>query len=491
MVIIIVRSPIVRSQVVRRSKSNYFKICFFVLFFLTMDYGLLTMDCLYASFDTTYGIKNSAIAKSGVTALNDVSSMMLNPAGLAYVKGSEFLFEYQKLYLGTSRPEVDIPGYYNVDVSKGDFAVGFPLPKNIGGFGFYYTELNGTGLYRENTYSFCYARTLEEIFLKEKEEEFSYGFALKYLTLTYIKDEYTNDFFEKYGDESSGFASDVCIMYSPVRDLDFGLSLLNVMSSDLGLRYENKPEKMMFFGLAYRLNNGLKLSSAYSQKDSYPNNNFHFGMQTMPFFDTLTLRAGANRNEGSFGFSFDFKGLGGFYKIDYVFSMPLEMKDNNGSHGMALSFEIPPLIKSEIVEEKPQIPEIVADALASEIPEEKPELKPVEVPKKIDVKETMRKHYNKAIWHLKRNEDELAIKEFEEILKYDPNHKPSLVRIKEAKKRVEDKWKKKNMRLHWRKGVEFFQQKKYQEAKKEFEEILKFDPNHKPSLQRLELIKKK
>lgn len=447
-------------------RKNYclLKVVKWVLLTRLLAYSLT--HCLYASFDTIYGIRNSALANSGVAALSDVSSMFLNPAGLGYVKGTEFQFEYQKLYLGTSKPEIDIPGYYSVDVSKGDFAVGFPLPKNIGGFGFYYTELEGTGLYSENTYSFCYASTLEEIFLKEKEEEFSYGFALKYLTLTYIPDEYTNDFFEKYGDQSMGFAFDFGIRYSPVKNLDFGISLLNAMSSDLGLLYENKPEKTMFLGLAYRLDNGLKLSSAYSQKDSYPSNNFHFGVQTMPFFNTLTLKSGINRNEASLGFSYDFKSLGGFYKIDYVFNLPLEMKDNNGSYGMALSFEIPPLISRDEFIRPTEEEKIEPAEIKPEIPEEKPQIP--EIPK-IDVKKIMRAHYNKAIWHLQRSEDEKAIKEFEEILKLDQNHKPSLIRIKAAKKRIEEKNKKKKMRIHWQRGVELFQNKKYWDAKVEFE----------------------
>ncbi|RLD17040.1 MAG: hypothetical protein DRI36_04790 [Caldiserica bacterium] len=53
--------------------------------------------------------------------------------------------------------------------------------------------------------------------------------------------------------------------------------------------------------------------------------------------------------------------------------------------------------------------------------------------KTMDKKELMRKHYMKGIEFMKRKEYEKALKEFEEVLKYEPNHKPSLIRIKKIK----------------------------------------------------------
>ncbi|MEW6555842.1 MAG: hypothetical protein AB1349_00630 [Elusimicrobiota bacterium] len=479
--------------------------------FLTFifHFSFFIFHCLYASFSDINITKNDGLAKSGVASISDISASVINPAGISLIKGTQVSVEYQKLFVGLKGPSYEVDGFNKLDISNSFLGLATSLPKNIGAVSFYWKSFTSYNQYLENVYALCYARNLEEIFLREKEEEFSVGVSLKYLTVGYTADEYTQDFFDKYGNTASGFSSDLGLKYSPVRGLDFGVAFLNIYSSDLGLVYENKPEKQTFLGASYKPINYLTATCAYSFKESYPSQNVHLGAEFELLRKLITLRSGINRDEITTGWTLK-GGKWGNFNINYAFAYPFQLVSSYGSHILSVVFELPPTAaeEPETVTPAPPAPPVTEQPQPEPVPTEiekpveavpPPPLPEPQVPKPVpkqkeftekQKKRIMERHYNKAIWHLQHGEDKQAIIEFEKILKLEPNHKPSLVRLEAAKKRTDKERIKEKIKQHWTQGVKLYQQKQFDNAKKEFEEILKINPAHEPSKKRLELIKK-
>ncbi len=297
----------------------------------------------YASFSEIFGTRNSALGKSGVAASYGVSGIFINPAGLSSMEGNEAMFEYQKPFFGFEKPDYDIPGYHSVDISKGCAAAGVLLPENAGYLSVFYDVFDSKNQYRESAYGLGYSIPLDGIILEESGEKLSAGANLKYLSLNYLPDSYTEDFFSRYGNNSTGFAADFGLKYSPAENINFGLSLINALSSDMGLLYENKPEQQMYFGSAFKAGSRLELLLAYSQKASYPVNNYHIGAGYEIVKGQCSLFLGANKNEITAGFGLDFKNKPDFLRIDYAFSFPLVLRDNYGTHGISVLFKLPSL----------------------------------------------------------------------------------------------------------------------------------------------------
>lgn len=315
---------------------------------------LLTLSCslycacgLYASFSEIFGTRNSALGGSGVAAVSDISGIFINPACVSFSDDNEVIFEYKRPFMGFEKPDYDIPGYHSVDISKGCAAAGIVLPQKAGYLSVLYGIFNSGSQYRESVYGLGYSRALDDIILKESNERLAAGFNLKYLTVGYGGSGYIREFFDKYGDSSAGFAADMGLTYSPSEDLNFGMSLLNIYSSDLGLLYENKSEQQMYFGSAFKAADRFEFSLAYSQKSSYPRENFHIGASYEVVKGQCELLIGGNKNEITAGFGIDLKNKPNLPRIDYSFSFPLAVKDNYGSHGISLVFKLPSFEKAQ------------------------------------------------------------------------------------------------------------------------------------------------
>jgi len=302
---------------------------------------LVCSCCLYASFSELFGTRNSALGKSGVAAAAGVSEIFVNPAGLSLMENNEVIFEYQKPFLGSEEPGYDIPGYHSVDISKGCVAAGLLLPESAGYLSVFYGVFDSNSQYRESVYGLGYSMPLDDIILTESGEKISVGANFKYLSVDYRSDDYMKEFFSRYGHGSTGFSADFGLKYSPSADINFGLSLINTLSSDLGLLYENKPEQQMYFGSAFKLSRRIELLLAYSQKSSYPDSNLHLGAGYEVVKDQCELLLGGNRNEITAGFGINFKDKPDFIKINYAYSFPLILNDNYGTHGISVLFKLP------------------------------------------------------------------------------------------------------------------------------------------------------
>jgi len=308
---------------------------------LALSCCLVCACCLYASFSEIFGTRNSALGKSGVAAASGVSEIFVNPAGLSLMDDNEIIFEYQKPFLGSEEPGYDIPGYHSIDISKGCAAVGISLPESAGYLSVFYGMFDSNSQYRESAYGLGYSRPLDDIILKESGERFFVGANFKYLSVDYRSDDYTEEFFSRYGGGSTGFAADFGLKYSPSEDINFGLSLINALSSDLGLLYENKPEQQMYFGSAFKASRRLELLLSYSQKASYPGSNFHLGASYEIVRDQCELLLGGNKNEITAGFGINFKDKPDILIINYAYSFPLMLSDNYGTHGISVLFKLP------------------------------------------------------------------------------------------------------------------------------------------------------
>ena len=105
-----------------------------------------------------------------------------------------------------------------------------------------------------------------------------------------------------------------------------------------------------------------------------------------------------------------------------------------------------PAAETEILSaKKPEIPKIevkqpvkpVTTTPKPAIPAQKP-AKSVK-PAKINVKQQMELHYNLGIAYIQKNDKVKALKEFEAILKINPTHQPSLLRVEQLRRELRKK----------------------------------------------------
>jgi len=143
----------------------------------------------------------------------------------------------------------------------------------------------------------------------------------KNLSVGYGKNSYTkiNPVFAK-GYKKSAFSIDLGFLYQGGK-IDFGVSILNLNSPNLGLKYENKVSPLFKIGANLKkTNSNLGLEANY-RKEKF---SFSFGNEQFFFNQRLVLRGGIKFGSReyrviSLGMSYS----DSWYKIDYAFIYPL------------------------------------------------------------------------------------------------------------------------------------------------------------------------
>lgn len=420
----------------------------------TLHLTLYTGVWLNSAFqDTGWGTRAGGMGNTFAAISNEPSAMLWNPAGIAQLEMLETTFMYNKLFAGID----------DVNLTQ-MFAAGV-YPTGIGAFGFTVTDFALWGFYRENTVLASYSRDINSDIVVGFP--FMAGINLKYLTHSYILDDRTKNLEDPVFDKTSagGFTPDIGFLLKP-SDFSFGLSALNILQPDVGLKTEDKVPMIMKFGTAYRFGDWKFFENITPTVDvSYrkPADNdadmkISGGVETWFNYHTWAARFGGNDREITLGFSYNkmFKESG--LQIDYAFLLPLQLADTSGSHRLSLTFKYSierkkRLAAAKKIERKEQaaaeqgmiIPPTPPPARKSEA--EKPEVRSpkseVEKPKQKELTEQeksalKKRHYAEAFKHYQKGEYELAIAGWEEVLKIDPNHKESKNKIALAKEKMED-----------------------------------------------------
>jgi hypothetical protein len=162
---------------------------------------------------------------------------------------------------------------------------------------------------------------------------------------------------------------------------------------------------------------------------------WRFGVKTSHIFSTEAYSTDYHYFGTAYWGAFSF-GLGisnENFALDYTFT---PFYDLGSTHKISLGLKFGK-VSSQISPEKP------VETKKTEIKSEsKLKNQPGESPVKLDEttkKSIMLKHYNRGVELLKANRLLAAKKEFEEVLKYDPEHQPSLIRLKKIRELLNKK----------------------------------------------------
>src|SRR3989339_1308479 len=199
-------------------------------------------SAVYPAFqDTGWGTRAGGMGNTFTAIANEPAATLWNPAGIAQLEMLETTFMYNKLFAGID------------DVNLTQMFASGVYPTETGAFGFTITDFSLWGFYRENTISASYANDFAEL-LKLNFPVMA-GINLKYLTHSYILDDRTKNIEDPVFDKTSagGFTPDIGFLLKP-SDFSFGLSALNILQPDVGLKTEDKVPMILKFGAAYHLN---------------------------------------------------------------------------------------------------------------------------------------------------------------------------------------------------------------------------------------------
>jgi len=397
---------------------------------------------VFAAFqDTGWGTRAGGMGNTFTAIANEPSATLWNPAGIAQLEMLETTFMYNKLFAGID----------DVNLTQ-MFAAGV-YPTEIGAFGFTITDFALWGFYKENTISASYSRDFAE--LLKLNFPMMAGLNLKYLMHSYTLDDRTKNIDDPVFDKTSagGFTPDIGFLLKP-SDFSFGLSVLNILQPDVGLKTEDKVPMLVKFGTAYRLGDWKLFENITPTVDvSYrkPADNdadvkISGGVETWFNYHTWAARFGGNDREISLGFSYNkmFKESG--LQLDYAFLLPLQLADTSGSHRLSLTFRYS-LPKKKVerrgerVERKEQEAKDAGMIIPMPVPVRQPEVAAEQISAKKELtpaeKSAIKKrHYGAAFKHYQKGEYELAIAGWEEVLKIDPNHTESKNKIVLAKQKM-------------------------------------------------------
>ncbi len=279
-----------------------------------------------------------------VNYCDDVYSIYYNPASVDHIVQHQVAAEYTGMFLGLSE-----------SISRA--FLGYVMPtKKIGSFGVYWTNLQASTFYSENTIAFIYSKN--RIFTKR----LSVGVRPKIYYVSFGKQDgiYDNDGFYYSGVDSAfanksskvAFGVDFGANFALAQNYVFGLQISDVNQPNISLF--NTPDVVLpmkiLFGIA-NINKtyGLNLDIGLKEKDIVGS----FGVQYKILNEKLRLYGSVkftSRNydtknviliEPSFGTEFVFDG----FNIAYAFNYPISGLELFGNHTFSISYKFGPVVK--------------------------------------------------------------------------------------------------------------------------------------------------
>ncbi len=501
---------------------------------------------LHASFeDIGAGARASGMANAFTAIADDAYAVYYNPAGLAGLENPEAASSYGKMFMNLSD---------NSDM--GDTNLMFAYPAKFASLGFGIKTFSLDGYYAENQYAFSAARRFKY---------FDIGVSLKHMTAEYASTKYAANAIDNTtglagsvadpvfasGLSKSGFGVDAGILKN-AGDFRFGLALQNIVPPDMGLKEEYKLPLRIKTGIAL-IKPRYKLTGEYNKEDAV--RTFRLGGE----FDVLSFF----RLRGGFEYGGDIANIsaGASYRMnlfsfDYAFTLPLGgIEETLGNHWIGLSVkfgERPGQVREaekkmreavSAAEKKDPITEKIKKltlknmkrlyfyALAAEKRGEYEKAKryyqqvivynvPAVVAGDADIKELiskseaaqrslesssgkagrnsaleiMKKHFMRATEYYKNKNYGKAVKEWRKVLDIDPSHKLSLAKIAAAKEHIvkeKEIMKQKKMKEHFSKATVYYIKGEYAKAIKEWKKVLELDPGHELSRRKIMMAQEK
>ncbi|MBK8872102.1 MAG: hypothetical protein IPN19_13975 [Elusimicrobia bacterium] len=316
------------------------------------------------------GARPAALGEAFTAMADDVNTLYYNTAGLASLYRPEVTAYYARLF----------PNLSDQTRTAFTFVAGaVPLAENgkWGGLGLGYQEFRVDSLFKEETITLGYGRSLFS-------DRLAFGVGVKQLTRSFGETSDTQNAFLgnpgnrtgagdplfKDGNSKKAFGADLGALYALTGRLRLGMAIANVNQPDLGLAQSDRLPLVLRGGLAYdKTFSRVSLEvtrRSYLEKEA--DTRFHFGGErqwAFRRFGLLSLRAGGalgsrEYRQVNMGAGYEVNGLG----IDYVFTMPLGAADDTGNmHNAALSFKFgSALSEDDLAEELREEKEALARA---------------------------------------------------------------------------------------------------------------------------------
>lgn len=260
------------------------------------------IDVNAAFKDDLYSARINSMAGAFVAVADDSQSVFIQPAGLANLKNPEFSLSYGHVYWGLDDGS---------QITSPVLSLGMPLSKKLS-FGLGYKTISLQNVYDESTITSALAYKLNGFS--------SVGLAYKNLSIKYGSDSYTLiDPVLKSKNTVSDYDLDIGLFIQPLPFLSFGYSKQGLLGANIGLDEKIKSPAVERIGAAYKENMFKVIYENVKQDNTMKNlmgiekvflNNsfalrFGFGWGDNEF-GKLAVGAGANFNQFSLDYSFDY-----------------------------------------------------------------------------------------------------------------------------------------------------------------------------------------
>jgi len=500
--------------------------------FLMFAYYLRPFFIFAAFEDIGVGARPVSMANAFTAVADDVHSVYYNPAGLAGLTKYEVASSYGKLFWGLTD---------NSNIGVSFLAGAVPVSPLRGVVGFGINQLKLDNLYREDQYILSYGREINYGWLGR----LGLGSSLKILSHKFGRDDYTDNAIDETGVSQEGVSDPVfkngrgkmafAVDFGAIKNynnIKMGIALLNINSPSVGL--SDKGDKVPVgckLGFSHKGDKST-LAFEFSRKDK--DNVLRSGME-ISVFKKFDFRVGleiGSRELTNINFGFGYRIENKFF-VDYSFILPVSgISKTYGTHRVSLNAKFGRKVLPEKVPAKKRIESAekhymkgvdfyLEEDLKNAVKEFKKVLKIdpgnqpaidmlkecgadiVVAPKKPEKKSVKmseeekvankKKYFGSATkYYLKENYTK-AIEMWEKVLQLDPSHELSRQKIEKAEKMNALKaksGKESQVEYHYMRGVDFYLDEDIANARKEFKEVMRIDPNHQPTIEMLKECEK-
>jgi hypothetical protein len=326
------------------------------LFFALVTAVLCFTPCIlhrcYAAFeDLGCGARPLGMGNAFCAVANDANAFLYNPAGLAQLERIQISTMYANLFPGLS----DGSG-----ISNNFIAIAYPIPDAVGeswysknglgtlGFGWFNLGVNSDpqrsgASYKEDTYIFSYAKTLEM---------FSFGISVKILAKEYGESYWTslNPVFDK-ARNAYGVGIDFGLMYkSPDNKLALGLQVSDFNEPNIRLSDASPVPMAIRLGVGYKIGSVFggtieDITTAFDFTNRDRDYKFYSGVEGWFMEKNIALRFGFGTGSNLFssvslGASYQLteETYNNDFRIDYAFVYPLSgLQPTGGTHRISLT----------------------------------------------------------------------------------------------------------------------------------------------------------
>ncbi len=346
----------------------------FVLTFVALSlYHLTTLPLLFADFEPTgAGARPAVMGNMFVAMADDVRAIYYNPAGLAYLKRSEFTADYGRLFTGLDDNSVISAGFVafaqpisrkkslderirdlrRITAIESQVEASTAAPstpdaakpekkkeeitffRDWGTLGMAFNNLTLSGAVSENTFWFSYSRKIVD--------KISSGMSVKLLYQSYTQDIYTQkDPVFNLGAKGDllKFSFDAGLLYNLYPRIFWGLMITDVNRPNVALN--SADSELLPIGTASGL--AFKDRKIRAGVDAvYRDKDYRINAGAERWFRnrTYALRAGGSLGSReyknvSYGMSVNW----GNFQIDYAFVFPVSgVRETFGSHRMSFLY---------------------------------------------------------------------------------------------------------------------------------------------------------